>query len=374
MVKETVILNIIILFYLLQRVSEMLMSKSNEEWLKKNYKVVEVNPKEAVFMKIFHSFWFISLLIEANLRKHLQSDLFAMFIYLVLGICLVVRFYSMEKLKRFWTIKVLSIPQQKIVSDGLYKYIRHPNYLIVVFEFIFIPLLLSSYYTLFAFSILNGFVLYRRIKIEEENLSKNTNYKEIFKGVSRMIPYFLILLLTINLPLSAEEIHYQFKDYKEAKKSENYINFESTSTKFGMINSTFDGYAKDITVKYHLNGKVIEHLETIIESNTLDTDVDSRNQKMFNSILETDKYPQIKIVINEKVTLSEGEHQVEMIFFIKDKQILKKVSYVVEVKNGKFWIYGKTALGLKELGLPDPSIIIAKVRDLFDLKFSITLQ
>lgn len=373
MVKETAIINIIILFYILQRVSEMFISRSNEKWLKEKYAVVEVNPKEAVFMKVFHSFWFVSLLIEANLRNHLQSDFVSMFIYLILGICLIVRYYSIEKLNRFWAIKILSIPNQPIVSDGLYKYIRHPNYLIVVLEFILIPLLLCSYYTLFAFSILNGFVLYQRIKTEEETLSKNSNYKEAFKGVSRMIPYFLVLLLTINLPLSAEEIRYQFKDYNEAKKAENYISFESSSTKFGIITSTFDGYAKDITIKYHLNNKVVERLETIVDSRSLDTNVDARNHKMFNSILETEKYPQIRIVINDKLTLSEGEHHIEMVFFIKDKQVSKKVDYVVEVKDGKNLIHGKTTIGLKELGLPDPSIAIAKVRDLFDLKFSITL-
>lgn len=373
MLKETVIINVIILFYILQRVSEMFISKSNEEWLRRKFAVSEVNPKEAVFMKVFHSLWFVSLLIEANIRNHLQSDFVSIFIYLVLGICLAVRFYSIEKLKRFWSIKVLAIPNQKIVSDGLYKYIRHPNYLIVVLEFIFIPLLLSSYFTLFTFSILNGFVLSRRIKLEEETLSANTNYSDIFRGVSRMIPYFLVLFLTVNLSLSAEEIHYQFKDYKDAKKSENFITFESTSTKFGVMTSSFDGYAKDIVIKYHLNGKTIEHLETIIDSKSLDTDVDSRNQKMYASILEADKYPQIKIVINEKILLSEGENQTEMIFYIKDKQVIKRVNYFVEVKNGKFFISGKTSLGLKELGLPDPSIIIAKVRDLFDLKFSISI-
>lgn len=374
MVKETVILNAIILFYIFQRLTEMFLSKSNEKWLKENYAAVEVNPKESVLMKVFHSLWFISLLVEANLRKHLQSDLVSLFIYIILGCCLAVRFYSMEKLKRFWTIKVLSISNQKIVSDGLYKYIRHPNYLIVAFEFVFIPLLLSSYYTLFVFSILNGFVLYRRIKIEEETLSKNSNYQEAFKGVNRMIPFVLGLLLILNSPLNAEEIHYQFKDYKEARQSENYIKFESTSTKFGIMTSTFDGYAKDIIIKYRLNGKVVEHLETIVDSKSLDTDVDSRNNKMFNSVLETDKYPQIKIVISEKITLSAGKSQVDMIFFIKDKQVTKKVDYVVEVKDGKYLIQGQTKLGLGELGLPDPSIVIAKVRDLFDLKFSIILH
>lgn len=373
MVKEIVILNVIILFYILQRVSEMFTSKSNEEWLKENYSVNEPNPKEAMFMKVFHSLWFISLIVEANIRHHLQSSLLSVFIYLILAACLVVRFYSMEKLKRFWTIKVLSIPNQKIISDGLYKYIRHPNYLIVVFEFIFIPLLLSSYFTLFAFSVLNGFILYRRIKFEEAVLNINTNYSEVFRGVRRMIPYVLILLFVINLPLSAEEVHYQFKDYKDAKKSENYISFESTSTKFGLMSSTFDGYAKDIRIKYSLNGKSIERLEALIESKSLDTDVDSRNQKMYSSILDTDNFPLIKIIIDEKASLSEGEHQTNMTFIIKDKVIVKKVDYFVEVKNGKYLISGKTSLGLKELGLPDPSIIIAKVRDLFDLKFSITI-
>lgn len=374
MAKHTILINIIILFYILQRISEMFVSKSNEEWLKEHYAVSEVNPRESVLMKLFHTMWFLSLIIEANIKNKLQPQFVSAFIYLILGGCLVVRFYTMEKLKQFWTIKILSISNQKIISDGLYRYIRHPNYLVVIIEFILIPFLLNAYITLIMFSILNAFILYRRIKLEEKVMSKNSNYNELFKNVRRLIPYVLTLLLIFNAPLKAEEVHYQFNNYDEAKKSDNYVMFESASTKLGFITTIFNGYAKKIKINYDLKDKKISHLETTIEAQDLDTDNSSRNNKMFNTTLEIEKYPVIKVVINETVSLTEGEHVAEMQFFIKDKQVSKQVHFLVEEKNGKYLIHGSTLLSLKELGLPDPSIVIATVRDILDLKFSITLH
>lgn len=53
--------------------------------------------------------------------------------------------------------------------------------------------------------------------------------------------------------------------------------------------------------------------------------------------------------------------------------MIKLVKFNVEKREGGFFITGSTALGLQELGLPDPSIMIAKVDDQFDLSFAIVL-
>ncbi|MBC7428477.1 MAG: DUF1295 domain-containing protein, partial [Bacteriovorax sp.] len=95
--------------------------------------------------------------------------------------------------KQFWTIKVLSMKNQQLVKTGLYRYIRHPNYLIVIIEFILIPFLLKAYITMVLFSILNLFVLSKRIKLEEETLINQTDYNEVFSRTSKLVPFLLIL-------------------------------------------------------------------------------------------------------------------------------------------------------------------------------------
>jgi methyltransferase len=54
------------------------------------------------------------------------------------------------------------------VKKGPYKYIRHPNYVVVVFELILIPLVFELYLTAALFTILNAIMLTVRIKAEEK--------------------------------------------------------------------------------------------------------------------------------------------------------------------------------------------------------------
>lgn len=371
MEKSIVIMNAIILFYIIQRVSEMVISRNNEEILQKNFQAQEVDKKESLRMRIFHTLWFVSLIIEANIKHSLQSDEVSAIIYTILAACLAVRFHTMEKLKHFWTIKVLSLNYQKIITSGLYQYVRHPNYLVVVLEFIFIPLLFKAYFTLFIFSFLNIFILKKRIALEEEALMSHQGYKFFFAEKKRFIPYFFMLVLSLNL--KANEINYHFNNYKEAKDSKNYIKFESTSTKLGFITTGFDGYAKDATLTYWPKGSEISELTVVIPVKSLDTDVGSRDDKMHQQILEADKYPTITISAIEKISLTEGDYSKNMILSIKDKKTTKPVKFSIKKENGKTIVTGSASIGLEEAGLPDPSIAIAKVRDLFDLKFSVEL-
>jgi len=373
MTKDIFILNAIIFFYIIQRMSEVLISKENEVWLKKHCNAKEVNPHEGLRMKVFHTAWFISLLLEANIKHEFISSWMSLGIYIILGLCLGVRIYSMEKLKKFWTIKVFSLDNQVIVTDGLYKYIRHPNYLVVIIEFIFLPLLFKAYYTLIIFSFINLFILKKRIEIEEETLIAKSNYGEQFKHIRRIAPFFTLLLLLGMNSLAAAELSHQFKDYKEAKKSENFIKFEGQSTKLGIITTKFDGYAKEFKVHYDLNNNQLNELDVNVLVKGLDTNVSSRDDKMLNDILSISNSPEIHARIQERVILSEGWQTINMIFSIKGKQVTKSVKFNVEKKANGFFVTGSTVLGLQELGLPDPSIVIAKVNDSFDLSFAIML-
>ena len=194
MTKSLYITNGIILFYILQRLSEMLMSAENEKWNLEKNGLQEADQRESQFMKIFHSIWFICLIIESNIRDQLFAQAHSIIIYIILFFCLGVRLHSMKMLKRSWNIKILAPSNKQYISiDGLYRYIRHPNYAIVIIELILIPLLFNAYYTLFIFSLLNVLVLKNRIRLEEKILMQNNNYRDFFmnKKSHRAKPFSL---------------------------------------------------------------------------------------------------------------------------------------------------------------------------------------
>ena len=77
-----------------------------------------------------------------------------------------------------------------IITDGLYKYVRHPMYTACVFIFIFTPIMLDSLYGLI-FSLYICYMFCKRIKIEEEFLTNEfidySNYKKKVKY--KIFPY-----------------------------------------------------------------------------------------------------------------------------------------------------------------------------------------
>jgi len=178
--KHIIVLNGIILFYIIQRIAELIISNENEKWLIRENEAQEVDPKETVRMRVFHSLWFVSLIVEANLKGEFQTPAISLGLYLILALAMLIRFHSMEKLKQFWTVKVLSMKNHTIAHTGLYQFYRHPNYAVVVVELLCLPLLFKSYVTMILFSLINLYILSKRIELEESTLMKQSNYSELF--------------------------------------------------------------------------------------------------------------------------------------------------------------------------------------------------
>ncbi|GAB3066286.1 isoprenylcysteine carboxylmethyltransferase family protein [Virgibacillus ainsalahensis] len=77
------------------------------------------------------------------------------------------RFWCIYTLGRFWNTKIIISPQFSLVKEGPYKYVKHPNYIIVGIELFIIPLLFDAYITAIVFPILHILLLTVRIPIEE---------------------------------------------------------------------------------------------------------------------------------------------------------------------------------------------------------------
>ena len=54
------------------------------------------------------------------------------------------------------------------VQKGIYRWIRHPNYTGVALEIAAVPLIHGAWVTAIAFSLLNGFFLFLRIRAENK--------------------------------------------------------------------------------------------------------------------------------------------------------------------------------------------------------------
>ena len=77
----------------------------------------------------------------------------------------------MLSLGRLWTTRVLSLPGAPLVRTGPYRWLRHPNYLIVTVEIAVLPLAFGAAAIAVAFSALNLALIARRIAIEDRALA-----------------------------------------------------------------------------------------------------------------------------------------------------------------------------------------------------------
>ena len=81
------------------------------------------------------------------------------------------RIWSMVSLGRFWTTRIIVVPNAPLVRKGPYRVLRHPNYLVVLLEFALLPLALGSWPLALVFSIANAILLAWRINVEESALA-----------------------------------------------------------------------------------------------------------------------------------------------------------------------------------------------------------
>jgi len=169
------------------RLLEVHISKKNTAWALKNGGR-EVAKGHFKFMVILHTAFIFSCGIEV-LIAHRPFIPALGFIMLALSIgAQVVRFYTISILGKFWNVKVIFIPGQPVIQRGLYKYIRHPNYLAVIVEIIALPMIHTAWVTAITFSVLNAWMLTVRIRSEEQALSEHCHYMDCFKYQGRFLP------------------------------------------------------------------------------------------------------------------------------------------------------------------------------------------
>lgn len=96
------------------------------------------------------------------------------------------RVWTLRTLGRSWNVRVVRPPA--IVTDGPYRWIRHPNYLVVVLEIAALPLIGGAWASALALSALNAFVLFHRIRTEEAVLAENPAWVAAMAGKARLVP------------------------------------------------------------------------------------------------------------------------------------------------------------------------------------------
>jgi len=141
-------------------------------------------------MIAMHTGWYVCMACEVLMFPSAVPFVVGAAAALAFSFAQVLRFWALRTLGAFWNISVMTSDesQRAFVSDGPYRFIRHPNYLVVIVEIASLPLLGGAVWTALLFSFLNGIVLYRRIPLEESHLFRIPGYREAMGMKGRFLP------------------------------------------------------------------------------------------------------------------------------------------------------------------------------------------
>jgi methyltransferase len=151
-----------ICFVIFQRLLELVVAKRNENWAR-SQGAVEYGQSHYPYMIALHTSFIISIIIEYALTR----KVFDLWIFVFFLVLISFKAWTISSLGKYWNTKILRVPNSAFIKKGPYKYLNHPNYVIVVLEILAIPMVFHLYITAITFTILNAWMLSVRIKEEE---------------------------------------------------------------------------------------------------------------------------------------------------------------------------------------------------------------
>lgn len=154
---------VILALVTLQRLAELIVATRNTRALLAQG-AYEAAPGHYPLIVAVHALWLAALWWLAPGRPILWP-LIGLFVLLQLA-----RLWVLMTLGRRWTTRIIVLPGAPLVAGGPFRFVRHPNYWVVIGEIAVLPLAFGLWEMALIFSIANAAVLRIRIRAEEKAL------------------------------------------------------------------------------------------------------------------------------------------------------------------------------------------------------------
>ena len=155
----------ILAFVTLQRLAELPLAAANTRALLARG-AVEVAPRHFPLIVAVHAAWLAALWWRAP-GQPINLPLLGLFALLQL-----LRVWVIRTLGPRWTTRIIVVPGEPLVASGPYRFLHHPNYLVVIGEILVLPLVFGLWKVALLFTALNLAVLAIRIGAENKALGR----------------------------------------------------------------------------------------------------------------------------------------------------------------------------------------------------------
>jgi methyltransferase len=165
----------------LQRLFELRLSRRNEQRILLNGGREHASGTYRWIVAL-HTAWLAAMLLEVFTGKRKFNPWLAALAFPLFAAGQALRLTAIRTLGGRWSTRIMTVPGAAPVQSGLYRHLRHPNYLGVELEILSAPLLHSAWLTSAVFGAANLLLLRDRIRREEQALDEDNMYWEAFKG------------------------------------------------------------------------------------------------------------------------------------------------------------------------------------------------
>ncbi|MBA3677430.1 MAG: hypothetical protein H0W74_08520 [Sphingosinicella sp.] len=148
----------------LQRLAELIVARRNTRRLLA-LGAYEAGAVHYPLIVMMHFLWLASLWWLAP-GQPIYWPLISLFLLLQLG-----RLWVLATLGQRWTTRIIILPGAPLVRKGPFRFLRHPNYAVVIAEIAVLPLAFGLWELALIFSLANAAMLAVRIGAEEKALS-----------------------------------------------------------------------------------------------------------------------------------------------------------------------------------------------------------
>ena len=153
-------------FLVVQRLAELLLARRNHRALLARG-AIEVGDRHYSAFVALHAGWLLALLVTIDPQTAVSIPLLVVFGLLQCG-----RLWVILTLGGRWTTRVLVLPGATRIRSGPYRFVDHPNYLVVCGEIAVVPLVFGAWTLAVVASALNLLLLRKRLVVENKALAE----------------------------------------------------------------------------------------------------------------------------------------------------------------------------------------------------------
>lgn len=154
----------VLAFLVIQRLSELVIANRNTRRLLAEG-ATEHGRNHYFLFVVLHTAWLVGMILLVPQDAPFNVPLLLVFVLLQLG-----RVWVLMTLGKYWTTRIITLPEAPLLKSGPFRFVRHPNYLVVVGEIAVVPLIAGMWELAVVFSVLNAILISYRIRIEDDVL------------------------------------------------------------------------------------------------------------------------------------------------------------------------------------------------------------